>query len=68
MTAKEFLESKEPNTIIVPEEWLIEFAKYHVQKALELASQEGKSYVIGGLVSEIDKDSIINAYPLENIK
>lgn len=47
---------------------MVEFAKYHVQKALELASQEGESYVIGGMVSEIDKDSIINAYPFENIK
>ena len=47
---------------------MIEFAKYHVKKALEQASENAESYVIGGLTSEVDKDSILNAYPLDLIK
>lgn len=54
---------------------MIEFAKLHVEAALEAASkkatikdevahfQEG-SY----MVSVVNKDSIVNAYPLTNIK
>jgi hypothetical protein len=44
------------------------FAKYHVEQALKCASEEAESYVIGGLTSEVDKESILNAYPLTNIK
>ena len=47
---------------------MIEFAKMHVQEALKQASENAESYVIGGLTSEVDKDSILNAYSLENIK
>ena len=47
---------------------MIEFAKMHVQEALKQASEKAESYVIGGLTSEVDKDSIINAYSLDLIK
>jgi len=47
---------------------LIEFAKMHVKQALKQSSENVESYVIEGLVSEVDRDSILNAYPLENIK
>lgn len=46
----------------------IEFAKLHVEAALKEASQNAESYVIGGLTSEVERSSILNAYPLENIK
>ena len=58
---------------------MIEFAKLHVKAALKLASEKAKqiedpySYT-GNTGSEypadyiIDKDSILNAYPLKNIK
>ena len=47
---------------------MIEFAKMHVQEALKQASENAESYVIGGLTSEVDKDSILNAYSLDLIK
>jgi len=50
---------------------MIEFAKLHVKAALEAAS--GKAELEGDEGSDfsyisVDKDSILNAYPLENIK
>ena len=47
---------------------MIQFAKMHVQEALKQASENAESYVVGGLTSEVDKDSILNAYPLDLIK
>ena len=61
MTAEEFLEIKEPNTIIVPKEWLIEFAKYHVEQALKASHSNFQ-------LPEEEIEFTLNAYPLENIK
>lgn len=47
---------------------MIEFAKLHVQQALKEASEKAESYVIGGLTSSVDKESILNSYSLDNIK
>lgn len=63
---------------------MTEFAKLHVQKALEEASENAKIFLakdwirkeetiyhnqlIGPITVKADKDSILNAYPLENIK
>ena len=55
---------------------LIEFAKLHVTEALEAASDKAdlkdyEEYQYGGgyiTKQEINKDSILNSYPLENIK
>ena len=46
---------------------MIEFAKLHVKAALETASLNGE---VGydGVTPEIDKESILSAYPLTNIK
>lgn len=49
-------------------EFAKEFAKLHVEAALESASQNAESYIIGGLTSKVDKESVLNAYPLTNIK
>ena len=50
-------------------EAMIEFAKLHVEQALKQASAtdivSGRSYKHR---AEHDKDSILNSYPLENIK
>jgi hypothetical protein len=47
---------------------LIEFAKMHVEAALKEASDKA-IYTGYNLASiEIDKDSILEAYPLTNIK
>ena len=51
---------------------MIEFAKFHVTEALKEASEKAKTQKVGNSGSfydaEIDKDSIINAYSLDNIK
>ena len=45
---------------------MIEFAKMHVEEALKEASEQ--VYVSDTVFCEIDRDSILNAYSLENIK
>jgi hypothetical protein len=54
---------------------MVEFAKLHVQSALKVASQKAVTkediaiFAEGTFVTQIvDKDSILNSYPLENIK
>ena len=48
---------------------MIEFAKLHVEAALKAASEKALVYADEGGYSEfVDEDSILNAYPLENIK
>ena len=51
---------------------MIEFAKYHVQKSLEEASTvaEGVAhqYIEVAEDEEYNKEAVLNAYPLENIK
>lgn len=65
-------------------ERLIEFAKFHVKEALKQVSEKaefdnynnsdterrskGKIISHNGWTYQIDKESILNAYPLENIK
>lgn len=83
MTAEEFLkDSKNINydkfdkvTQYFIEQDFIEFAKYHVQKALKEASQIaeteeelGNPYDQESSYYIVNKESILNAYPLENIK
>lgn len=48
-------------------EKMIEFAKYHVEQALKAASE---NVIIDGNKHEyeLDKESILNAYPLDLIK
>ena len=48
------------------DEKLITFAKMHVEEALKEASEQ--VYVSDTVFCGIDRDSILNAYPLENIK
>ena len=49
-----------------------EFAKLHVKAALEAASQNADAYnkpkFKGDINPVVDLDSILNSYPLENIK
>jgi hypothetical protein len=48
---------------------MIEFAKMHVTAALKAASEKAIVYADEGGYSEfVDEQSILNAYPLENIK
>ena len=47
------------------ENTMIEFAKLHVEAALKASIKEGKC---SNGTSVLIKDSILNSYPLENIK
>ena len=81
-TAKEFIIStklvvKFDNTqgCILEEELpslFIEFAKLHVQAALKAADDNADVTVVDvdmtGTIWGVDSDTILNAYPLENIK
>ena len=75
-TAKEFLKFKDaPNTGKFWEDILIEFAKLHVEQALKEASEEAESEE-GAIIdlgfekisASVNKKSILNSYPLENIE
>lgn len=51
------------------EQAMIEFAKLHVEAALKEASEKASVYADEGGYSEfVDEQSILNSYPLENIK
>jgi hypothetical protein len=68
ITAKELFDKMlEENDECTSTEMMIVFAKIHVTEALKEASENAESYVIGGLTSEVDKESILNAYPLDNV-
>lgn len=71
-TAEEFFDEGNFNNVT---DMLIEFAKMHVQEALRLASVEAEvehelsnPYDPNSEYQIVNKDSILNAYPLENIK
>ena len=75
LTADEFLEKKLKEFEVTKHTTIegcaidvvmVEFAKLHVEAALKQASEE--VYVSDHTHCEIDRDSIINCYPLELIK
>jgi len=58
-------------------EWGIQFAKDHVEAALKEAAENAETYVYqytdccsecGYAATYVDRDTILNAYPLNNIK
>ena len=70
-TAAEFFDEGNFNNVT---DMLIEFAKMHVQEALKQASEKaevehelGNPYDPNSEYQIVNKDSILNAYPLENI-
>lgn len=52
------------------EEMMIEFAKLHVEAALKAAVENAETKWIKYTDNdyEVDEDSILNSYPIENIK
>lgn len=77
ITAEEFLDNIEIwDGVFVPsknaKQAMIEFAKLHTEAALKSASEKAStSYSEEPLLGEvynINKESILNAYPLDNIK
>jgi len=69
-TAEEFLLLKDsPNTGLFWNEILIEFAKLHVEAALKAASKNADTYYDHDEGSNfVNESTILNAYPLTNIK
>ena len=47
---------------------MIEFAKYHVQETLKVVSEKVSIKLNENNIIIIDRESILNSYPLENIK
>jgi hypothetical protein len=78
MTAVEFLENNNlPETLSGGTlKWvMIEFAKLHVEAALKAASEKAETREDVAIFTEgtfntqiVDRNSILNSYPLENIK
>lgn len=69
-TAEEFIQNflmknHKGNVGSNTERLMIEFAKMHVEAALKAASEKGKC---SNGTSVVLKNSILNSYPLENIK
>lgn len=66
-----FTDNPDDDTIYIA---MIEFAKLHVEAALKSASKKVEltdfayEFLQEGAYDAIDKDSILNAYPLDNIK
>jgi hypothetical protein len=76
-TAEEFLPKNENGRYSRNgvEKAMIEFAKLHVEAALKEASENGQAFVNGNgewvssnVTAFINKGSILNSYPLDNIK
>jgi hypothetical protein len=68
--AEEFYDKRIKGIPMSFNEKMIEFAKLHVEAALTEASENAdtiyRGYSFGDYI--VDKDSILNAYSLENIK
>lgn len=66
ITAKEFLKNNAPNSTEV---FMIEFAKTHVEAALNAADVRAGDLISAGEWEYIeDNDFILNSYPLKLIK
>ena len=66
-TVGEFIEYQEEH--YADKSWIIiEFAKYHVKEALKSASINAKVETLSYYDRIVNKSSILNAYPIENIK
>ena len=69
-TAEEFAKNNHPMKTY-PVDWnvMIEFAKLHVEAALKAASEDAHTKDVPYTDDvEVDKDSILRSYPLDNIK
>lgn len=72
-TAAEFyqnyIEENNNDSHVDTEEMMIEFAKLHVEAALKIASEDAHTKDVPYTDDvEVDKETILKAYPLDNIK
>ena len=63
-TAREFYDNHPSDDCVI---MMIEFAKLHVQAALKEAAEKAVTEEVWGDYY-VDKNSILNSYPLTNIK
>ena len=73
LTAEKFLPKNENGRYSrnEVEKAMIEFSKMHVEAALKEASEKGEArydVTFEAYQSDVDKDSILNSYSLENIQ
>jgi len=70
MTAREFQYIKRKYRDDIAKDLMIEFAKLHVEAALKAAAENAETKLVKFTENdyEIDKSTIINAYPLSNIQ
>lgn len=70
LTAKELFDKMiEVNDECTSTEMMIEFAKLHVAQALLKASENAQTECDeGGETGFVNKETVLNAYPLNNIK
>jgi hypothetical protein len=79
LTAKEFIKNYlKSNPDCKYDDVMIEFTKFHVEAALKAANENAEVTVVDyndagfnntpDLIYGVDSDSILNAYPLNNIK
>ena len=70
LTAKELFDKMiEVNDECTSTEMMIEFAKLHVSQALLKASENAQTECDeGGETGFVNKETVLNAYPLNNIK
>jgi hypothetical protein len=67
-TAEEFFDSQVGYKQTEMLNKAIEFAKFHVEKALLMASEKAELESISDYDIIVNKDSILNAYSLDEIK
>jgi len=70
-TAEEFAKPHRKSVLgydVLTVDEAIEFAKLHVEAALKQATECAEVNVLNYNDYEVDKKSILNSYPLENIK
>ena len=65
---KAYPNENKPPTPKQVEEWMIEFAKMHVEATLKAAAENASAYVSTDDEPTVSKGSIFSAYRLSNIK
>jgi len=67
-TGEEFLNKNSLVFLAYPQKILIEFAKLHVKAALKAAYENIEYTTVDSSVPYVVEESILNSYPLSNIK
>ena len=66
--SKKFSELKSSFDLNDVKDCMVEFARLHTEAALKEASEDVELETYGNFGNSVNKDSILNSYPLTNIK